>query len=180
MKSWLRTLHGGAVLAGLAIICRVNAVPEGESSTNALVPTALPQNPFVWDSMLKQAKVDGMGKLVPFTFWVTNTSSTNASILLTETSCDCTVAQLPSQPWLFKAGERAPLVARLNITGKFGRVTNWVGVLTSHGPQMLTVIADIPSTPAPFNMKVDPLKSDLPATNSSSPSSTGSTPVSRQ
>ena len=151
MKSWLNPLRCGLALAALGIMCRVNTGSAGELSTSAPRPTALSRNPFVWDAMLKESKVEGMGKLVSFRFWVTNSSSTNASILLTETSCDCTVAQLPSQPWLFKAGESASLETKLNITGKFGRLTNWIGVLTSHGPQRLTVIADIPFTPAPFN-----------------------------
>jgi cytochrome c553 len=111
-----------------------------------------PPNPLVWDAPLKRIKMDGMTNLAVFTFWVTNTARTNVAILRTETSCDCTVAQLPSQPWLLQPGESGPLVARLNVTGKFGVVTNEVGVLTSHGPQFLTVVAEIPFTPAPFNM----------------------------
>jgi mono/diheme cytochrome c family protein len=111
-------------------------------------------NPLVWDSTSKRLKMDGMGKLAEFTFWVTNTAPTDASILRTETSCDCTVADLPSQPWVLRPGESGSFKARLNITGKFGLVTNEIGLVTTHGPQVLTVVAEIPLTPAPFNIPV--------------------------
>lgn len=120
-----------------------------ESGTSASAEKA---NPLVWDATLKRQKLEGMGKLASFTFWVTNVSSSNASIFSTDTSCDCTVAELPSKPWLLKPGEFGALQARLNITGKFGVVTNHIGVMTSHGAQLLTVVVEIPLTPAPFNV----------------------------
>ena len=111
-----------------------------------------PRNPLVWDAMTKRVKFESMGQLATFTFWVTNTAPTNVSILSTQTSCDCTVAQLPTLPWVFKPGDVGSLTARVNITGKHGLVTNAVGIMTSEGPQLLGVVAEIPLTPAPFNV----------------------------
>jgi cytochrome c553 len=106
---------------------------------------------LVWNAVTNHVKTEKMGPQATFVFWVTNAASTNVSILRTETSCDCTVPQLPSLPWVLKPGESGPLVARLNTTGKFGFVTNYLGVVTHHGMQILTLIAEIPLTPAPFN-----------------------------
>lgn len=40
----------------------------------------------------------------------------------------------------------------MNLMGRHGRVTKEVLVSTSHGPHFLKVHADIPLTPAPFNV----------------------------
>ncbi len=110
-------------------------------------------NPLVWDTFVKQVNPTGMVTRVTFIFSVTNTSSSEAvTILETETSCDCTVAGLPSKPWVLKPGSNGTLPVRLNTLGRFGPVTNWVGIHTSHGPQLLTVRSDIPFSPAPFNI----------------------------
>jgi mono/diheme cytochrome c family protein len=109
-------------------------------------------NPFVWDAMEKVAKTQEMNENASFTFWVTNTSSAEASIIHTESSCDCTVAKLPSRPWVLKPGESGSLGVKMNLMGRFGRITKEIYVGTSHGGQTLTVHADIPLTPAPFNV----------------------------
>jgi mono/diheme cytochrome c family protein len=113
---------------------------------------APPAHPLVWDAPLKRLKMEGMARMAEFTFWVTNASSTNVTVFRTETTCDCTAADLPPLPWDLKPGDSGSLKARINTTGKFGWVTNRIGLVTSHGPQILTVVAEIPVTPAPFNV----------------------------
>src|SRR5689334_5706444 len=75
-------------------------------------------NPFVWDAVEKFTRTQEMNQNASFTFWVTNTSSSNAAIIHTESSCDCTVAQMPSQPWLFKPGESGALGVKMNLMGR--------------------------------------------------------------
>jgi len=120
--------------------------------SNATIVSTQSTNPLVWDAMFKQAKMEAMNQGLLFTFWVTNTSGADASILNTESSCDCTVAKLPSQPWALKPGESGSLGVKMNLLGRHGRVTKQVLVRTPHGEQILTVQADIPLTPAPFNV----------------------------
>ena len=140
------TLCTLALLVGLSLSTSISAeVTNGPASLTAT-------NPFVWDALEKFTKTGEMNQNAEFTFWVTNTSSSNASIIHTESSCDCTVAKMPSQPWLFKPGESGSLSVKMNLMGRNGRVTKEIYVGTSHGGQTLRVHADIPLTPAPFNV----------------------------
>lgn len=118
-------------------------------------------NPLVWDAVVKQVKTAAMNQNAELKFWVTNTSRGDASIHLTESSCDCTVAKLPAQPWVLKPGESGALGVKMNLLGRHGRVTKSILISTSHGMQTLTVHADVPLTPAPFN--VSARKQDLMA-----------------
>jgi mono/diheme cytochrome c family protein len=122
------------------------------ASSAQLPSTITSTNPFIWDAMEKFTKTEEMNQGAAFTFWVTNTSSSNASIIHTESSCDCTVAKMPSQPWVLKPGESGFLSVKMNLMGRHGRVTKEIYVGTSHGGQLLKVHADIPLTPAPFNV----------------------------
>ncbi len=124
-------------------------------------PSMTSTNPLAWDAMEKFAKKEEMNQGASFVFWVTNTSSSSASILHTESSCDCTVAKMPSQPWILKPGETGSLGVKMNLLGRHGRVTKEIFVGTSHGGQVLKVHADIPLTPAPFN--VSPRQRDMMA-----------------
>ena len=134
----------------IAIVGAFPARTQNSSDTPAALVTAA--NPLVWDAMEKFAKMPAMNLSTNFAFWVTNTSSADAFITHTESSCDCTVAKLPSQPWMLLPGESAPLSVKMNLLGRHGRVTKEVLVGTSHGLQILKVHADIPLTPAPFNV----------------------------
>ncbi|HTD68269.1 MAG TPA: DUF1573 domain-containing protein [Candidatus Limnocylindria bacterium] len=126
-------------------------VPPANAATDVSV-SVISTNPFVWDAMEKFAKTPEMNRNVSFTFWVTNTSAAEASIIHTESSCDCTVAKLPSRPWILQPGQSGPLDVKMNLMGRHGRVTKEIYVGTSHGGQVLTVNADIPLSPAPFNV----------------------------
>ncbi len=110
---------------------------------------------------MQEAKAEPMGRFVTFAFGLTNVSDQTASILGTESSCECTVAELPSKPWVFAPGESGTIHVRMNIVGRFGTVTKVVAVETSQGIQQLLVRAKIPVTPAPFN--VSPRKMDMEA-----------------
>jgi mono/diheme cytochrome c family protein len=103
----------------------------------------------------------GMNQATNFMFWFTNTSTTDIFITHTESSCDCTVAKLPSQPWMILPGESFSLDVKMNLMGRHGRVTKEVLVVTSHGSHILKVHADIPLTPAPFNVAVSARQQDV-------------------
>jgi mono/diheme cytochrome c family protein len=108
--------------------------------------------PLVWDGYQKSAKMSGMNETTNFVFWVTNVSNVDVSILSTESSCDCTVAKLPAQPWVLKPGESGSLGVKMNLMGRHGQVSKVVQVTTSRGNHFLMVSADIPLMPAPFNV----------------------------
>ncbi len=117
--------------------------PIGASRAAVVAVPAAP-NPFVWDAMTKDVTPAAGEANAVFTFWVTNTGPTEASILDASTTCGCTVAQLPSKPWVFKPGQSAPFSATMNLAGKFGLNQKLVHVVTSAGQQTLIVRANIP------------------------------------
>ncbi len=100
-------------------------------------------NILTWDSVSKvyQAKV-GEAK-APFTFSLRNVSSGPVIIYDTSTTCDCTVAELPSKPWTVPSGGSGKIEATIDLSGKTGIVTNSIVVFTSRGNRRLWVEADV-------------------------------------
>jgi mono/diheme cytochrome c family protein len=142
----LRAIFSGLLLLVPAFTARAEISLAFASPTNAS------SNPLVWDSMVKEIKLKETANITLFTFWVTNTSSSNATIAAFESTCDCTVPESPALPWVLKPGASDSMKVRMRTLGRFGQITKQIGVHTSHGPQILTVTADIPLTPAPFNV----------------------------
>jgi len=110
-------------------------------------------NALVWDALEKNATLPAMTNIARITFWMTNVSSAETTILSTETSCDCTVAEAAKKlPWPIAPGDGGALNVNVNTIGKFGLVTKTVTVHTSRGAQVLTIRVKIPFSPAPFNV----------------------------
>ncbi len=81
----------------------------------------------------------------PFTFVVTNVSSSEISINSLRTSCGCTVAQLPTTPYKLLPGSNVPINVTMDLRGKQGSVTKTVSVDTSAGFKSLLVKVNIPA-----------------------------------
>jgi cytochrome c5 len=124
----------------------------GAKTSAVSVPQA---DPFVWDAVEKKADLPGMTNVAYFMFWVTNTSAAEATIVSTETTCDCTVAEAASKlPWVIKPGESGWMRILVNTKGKYGLVTKTATIHTSYGMQILTVSMNIPISPAPFAVSI--------------------------
>jgi hypothetical protein len=82
----------------------------------------------------------------PFTFSITNVSSAPLTIYTTETTCECTVAKLPSTPWVLASGSGGTLDASINLSNKVQTVTNSVVVFTSKGNRRLNLIVYLPES----------------------------------
>ena len=103
------------------------------------------ENILAWDSVTKayQARVGETN--APFTFSVTNVSSERVLIYDTSTTCDCTVAQLPSKPWTLAPGAGGQIHASLDLRNRTTEaVTNYVIIFTSKGNRLLTVKGILP------------------------------------
>src|SRR5689334_17401295 len=79
----------------------------------------------------------------PFTFHLTNTSAAEVSITAVRTSCGCTVAKLPSTPWVVPPGQGGPIEVSVNLAGKSGTITKSVTVESSAGVKSLLVTVNI-------------------------------------
>jgi hypothetical protein len=101
-------------------------------------------NILVWDAKMKKGNPDPGEEKVEFTFTLTNVSPAELVIYATETTCECTVANLPSNPWLVPPGGSGQIHVTLNLHGKQGTLSKGVTVFTSKGNSLLTVEAVAP------------------------------------
>jgi Protein of unknown function (DUF1573) len=112
--------------------------PPADASDN------MTSNILAWDAVAKEYQARPGETNAPFTFSLTNISPERVIIYDTSTTCDCTVAQLPSKPWTLAPGVGGQIHATLDLRGKIGAVTNYVIVFTSKGNRLLTVKATLP------------------------------------
>ncbi len=133
--------------------------PVVETNKPAPAPTPMPAHPtapsnsndsmatniLAWDSTSKEYFAQPGEKFALFTFSLTNVSTRPIVIYDTQTSCDCTVAKLPSQPWTIPSGGTGEIGASINLSNKTGIVTNYVIVFTSRGNRQLNVKATVPA-----------------------------------
>ncbi|HEX4265173.1 MAG TPA: DUF1573 domain-containing protein [Verrucomicrobiae bacterium] len=106
-------------------------------SGDSMVPNIL-----VWDTVSKEYRAKTGELKAPFTFNLTNVSSGPVVIYDTSTTCDCTVASLPSKPWTLTAGASGKIEATIDLTKKTSNVvTNEIIVFTSQGNRRLKVKA---------------------------------------
>ena len=112
--------------------------PAADGSDN------MASNILAWDAVAKEYQARPGETNASFTFSLTNISPERVMIYDTSTTCDCTVAQLPSKPWTLAPGGGGQIHATLDLRGKTGAVTNYVIVFTSKGNRLLTVKATLP------------------------------------
>lgn len=102
-------------------------------------------NAIKWDAETKEYTPKAGETTAPFTFWLTNVSSSEVLINSVRTSCGCTVAKLPAQPWKIEPGASGPIEVSLSLAGKSGLIAKGVTVDSSVGVKQLTVRANIPT-----------------------------------
>jgi mono/diheme cytochrome c family protein len=101
-------------------------------------------NLLAWDSVHKEIVCQPGEKFAHFTFSVTNVSASDVVILSTATSCGCTVAKLPAQPWILKPQASGQIEVTVDLTNKVGTVKKGVFVTISNAPtETLSVTATI-------------------------------------
>jgi cytochrome c5 len=109
--------------------------------------------PLKWDATEKVVQAALGDESTKFVFTVTNQSDHAVIIEQVKTSCGCTVAELPSQPWILEPGESGDLKATMDLKGKRGRVSKLITVKTSEGLESLKVESIIPD---PVKMERSP------------------------
>lgn len=125
----------GCFAALLTILCSV--------VSSSAQPAAL-KKALSWDTKEQVVEVVAGATEAHFVFKVTNDSEREVSIDQVKTSCGCTVAELPSQPWILKPGESGDLKATMDLKGKQGRISKLITVKTSEGLESLKVESVIP------------------------------------
>ncbi len=119
-------------------------LPAVEANASAASADALPDHILAWDAREKTYKAGPDDDTAAFTFNVTNVSPADVVIDSTATSCGCTVAELPADPWRLSPGGHGKLDVTMDLNGQTGTVEKEVMVFTSKGNVTLTVKAEIP------------------------------------
>jgi mono/diheme cytochrome c family protein len=107
-------------------------------------PATLSDGILRWDQSEKEYHAQSGELNAPFTFAVTNVSSTNVIINYVRPSCGCTVAKLPPTPWTLQPGEGGIIELAVDLTGKHGILSKYISVDTSHGQKFLMIKVHIP------------------------------------
>jgi mono/diheme cytochrome c family protein len=106
-----------------------------------------PATYLAWDAERKETNTQPGQASAQFTFWLTNVSSEVVSIHSAHTSCGCSVAQLPAQPWNIPPGSNGPINVTMNLAGKFGSIEKAVTINSTTGYKSLIFRVNIPSQP---------------------------------
>ena len=90
--------------------------------------------------------VQADGESAKFQFKVVNQSSEPVEVLRIEPSCGCTVAEMPSKPWILAPGADGAFTADVDYRGKLGQFSKAIYIHSSAGSQILHVKIQIPDT----------------------------------
>jgi hypothetical protein len=101
-------------------------------------------NILAWDATKKEYHAKPGELSAPFTFSMTNISSGPITIYDTSTTCECTVAKLPSTPWVVPGGGHGIIEATINLSNRVETVTNSVIIFTSMGNRRLNLLVFLP------------------------------------
>ena len=116
--------------------------PNGSTLRRAVI--TLPT--LMFDSETKTYDAKPGEAQAPFVFNLTNVWTNEIVIDRTATSCGCTVAKLPEQPWHLKPATYGEIKVTVNLAGKPpGLIQKEVTVYTSVGMRMLTVKVNNPA-----------------------------------
>lgn len=127
--------------------------PEIRATAPAVSNDAPLENILAWDAKAKTYHAQPGEESTSFTFNVTNVSLVEIVIEDTGTSCGCTVAELPADPWKLAPGAHGQIQVTMDFNGMVGDVTKEVMIFTSKGNELLTVEAVIPEPVFPAAAK---------------------------
>ncbi|MDB6065609.1 MAG: hypothetical protein JWR26_1817 [Pedosphaera sp.] len=104
--------------------------------------------PLLWDAVDKELAVQPGQATAEFVFNLTNASDSEFVIDRVMTSCGCTVAKIPSQPWHVAPHTNGQIGVTVNLAGKFGTFYKTITVIATNAPaKELRVKVIIPEGP---------------------------------
>jgi mono/diheme cytochrome c family protein len=137
-----------AVTTGL--FAQVPVAPPAAATPPAAAPTGAPPipgqdpNALKWDTESKEYNAKPGDTSASFSFSVTNVSKYAVAINRLSTSCGCTVAQLPTTPYILQPDSNVSISVTMDLHGKMGEVTKTVNVDSAAGFKTLMVKSKIP------------------------------------
>jgi hypothetical protein len=107
------------------------------------------------DARTKEATVTNGTLEAHFAFSLTNVSPAEVVVSGLFTSCGCTAAKLPEQPWRLAPGANGQISVTMNLAGKSGTVIKTVTIGSTNGTKLLFVKTVIVPTPLPARLSAD-------------------------
>jgi len=98
------------------------------------------------DAAVKEYTVKPGEESVGFTFAVKNISTKEIVINQVRTSCGCSIARLPSQPWKLAPGEGGNIQLTVDVRGKTGELIKTATIDTATSFKEMTFKVNIPAT----------------------------------
>lgn len=98
---------------------------------------------LVWDATSKTNTAKAGDLSSRFDFVVRNVSTNIVEITDITTSCGCTVASMPENPWRIKPGETNHLPVLADLRGKTGSIFKDVNISSKDAPEQLHVMVNI-------------------------------------
>jgi len=125
-------------------------IPVNPNQVAATPATPAYNGPEVlaWDSMSKEYSASPGELTANLSFSVTNISKQDVTINWVRPSCGCTVAKLPPVPWKLAPGESGNIEFSVDLRGKFGTLSKYASVDTTHGLKVLSFKINVPNAPA--------------------------------
>jgi mono/diheme cytochrome c family protein len=139
----------------LTVVGRALLATEEPSADSAMM------SKLTFDAMSKQYDAKLSDKTAAFNFWLTNTSTREITVDRVETSCGCTVATLPANPWHLAPGAHGKVDATVNLDGKgAGLISKTLTFSISCngnylGTRVATVKVNVPTVPAPAELSAE-------------------------
>ncbi|MEO7699830.1 MAG: DUF1573 domain-containing protein [Opitutus sp.] len=128
-----RPIRWSVVLAIGALVCGLSAAKAAG---------------LEWDSLEKNYVAAVDEEEAKLAFKVTNRTDHKVEIRNTSTSCHCTVAVPPRQPWIIEPGATETLAVTVDLRSRRGGLTKTVYVDTTEGQELLVIHVQIPPPPA--------------------------------
>ena len=110
--------------------------------------SAAPKGGLEWDALEKHYVAAVGEEEAALSFKVTNRTDHPVEIRNTSTSCHCTVAVPPRQPWVIEPGATETLAVTVDLRSRRGGLTKTVYVDTTEGQELLVIHVQIPPPPA--------------------------------
>jgi mono/diheme cytochrome c family protein len=136
----------------------VTAVPV-PAAAPAVVPNAItvapppqlpstPPDALKFDAENKEYTPKPAEPTAPFTFWLTNTYTSEVVINRIQPSCGCTTAKAQPLPWHVAPGASGSIELSVNLAGKSGEITKSVTVDGTSGMKNLILRVHMPAMAA--------------------------------
>jgi mono/diheme cytochrome c family protein len=131
-----------AMILGLALACRVAVEAE------VVVVSPREETALAFDATSKAYTAKPGEESCTFRFRVKNTSDQEVVVNQVRTSCGCTIAKLPSQPWHIAPGTGGEITLVMDLRGKSGTIIKTATIDMPTSFKQLTIAVTVPDLSA--------------------------------